>query len=224
VRTLIAALAREGEAQLGAHRRLAGIARRYIRRLALEPQLGHPPRTGTWRAVTCGRCTSTRSATRTTCSAAADHAEPKVRISPAVRGGEWCTGQRRPATASCAARRARRRQRPPGARHRAGADLVAFRRAAARTRGTKHLRRSGDRPVRVHPTAGARVPAPAQPPFPCWPNHTPRGPCAQGAFPGHEQGPCGASSLIRAPETTGTIRLLAVGGARGSFPGAELER
>jgi hypothetical protein len=43
VRTVIAPLPREVEAQLEAlDARLAGIARRYIRRLALEPQLGHP--------------------------------------------------------------------------------------------------------------------------------------------------------------------------------------
>jgi hypothetical protein len=43
VRTVIAPLPREVEAQLAAlDRRLAEIARRYIRRLALEPQLGHP--------------------------------------------------------------------------------------------------------------------------------------------------------------------------------------
>jgi hypothetical protein len=43
VRTVIAPLAREVEAQLAAlDPRLAGIARRFIRRLALEPQLGHP--------------------------------------------------------------------------------------------------------------------------------------------------------------------------------------
>jgi hypothetical protein len=43
VRTVIAPLPREIEAQIDAlDRRLAGIARRYIRRLALEPQLGHP--------------------------------------------------------------------------------------------------------------------------------------------------------------------------------------
>jgi hypothetical protein len=43
VRTVIAPLPREVEAQIDAlDRRLAGIARRYIRRLALEPQLGHP--------------------------------------------------------------------------------------------------------------------------------------------------------------------------------------
>jgi hypothetical protein len=42
VRTLIAPLHREVEAQLrGLDRRRAGIARRYIRRLALEPHLGH---------------------------------------------------------------------------------------------------------------------------------------------------------------------------------------
>jgi hypothetical protein len=43
VRTVIAPLPREVEAQIDAlDRRLAGIARRYIRRLALEPQLGAP--------------------------------------------------------------------------------------------------------------------------------------------------------------------------------------
>ena len=43
MRTVIAPLAREVEAQLAAlDPRLAGIARRFIRRLALEPQLGHP--------------------------------------------------------------------------------------------------------------------------------------------------------------------------------------
>jgi hypothetical protein len=43
VRTVIAPLPREVEAQLEAlDPRLAGIARRYIRRLALEPQIGHP--------------------------------------------------------------------------------------------------------------------------------------------------------------------------------------
>ena len=41
MRTIIAPLPREVEAQIEAlDRRLAGIARRYIRRLALEPQLG----------------------------------------------------------------------------------------------------------------------------------------------------------------------------------------
>lgn len=43
MRTVIAPLPREVEAQLEAlDARLAGIARRFIRRLALEPQLGHP--------------------------------------------------------------------------------------------------------------------------------------------------------------------------------------
>jgi hypothetical protein len=43
VRTVIAPLPWEVEAQLAAiDARLAGIARRYIRRLALEPRLGHP--------------------------------------------------------------------------------------------------------------------------------------------------------------------------------------
>jgi hypothetical protein len=43
VRTVIAPLPREVRAQIDAlDRRLAGIARRYIRRLALEPQLGAP--------------------------------------------------------------------------------------------------------------------------------------------------------------------------------------
>jgi hypothetical protein len=43
VRTVIAPLGREVEAQLATlDPRLAGIARRFIRRLALEPQLGHP--------------------------------------------------------------------------------------------------------------------------------------------------------------------------------------
>jgi hypothetical protein len=43
VRTVIAPLPLEVEAQLDAlDRRLAEIARRFIRRLALEPQLGHP--------------------------------------------------------------------------------------------------------------------------------------------------------------------------------------
>jgi hypothetical protein len=43
VRTVIAPLPREVQAQIDAlDRRLAGIARRYIRRLALEPQLGAP--------------------------------------------------------------------------------------------------------------------------------------------------------------------------------------
>jgi hypothetical protein len=43
VRTVIAPLPRQVEAQLAAvDARLAGIARRYIRRLALEPQLGAP--------------------------------------------------------------------------------------------------------------------------------------------------------------------------------------
>ena len=47
MRTVIAPLPREVEAQLEAlDARLAGIARRYIRRLALEPQLGHPVRRG----------------------------------------------------------------------------------------------------------------------------------------------------------------------------------
>jgi hypothetical protein len=43
VRTVIAPLPREVDAQIDAlDRRLADIARRYIRRLALEPQLGAP--------------------------------------------------------------------------------------------------------------------------------------------------------------------------------------
>jgi hypothetical protein len=47
VRTVIAPLPRAMEAQLEAlDARLASIARRFIRRLALEPQLGHPVNRG----------------------------------------------------------------------------------------------------------------------------------------------------------------------------------
>ena len=60
-RTVIAPLPREVEAQLAAiDARLARIARRYIRRLALEPRPGHRSRAATSPRVACAPSTSTR--------------------------------------------------------------------------------------------------------------------------------------------------------------------
>ena len=69
VRTMIAPLFAEVEQQLDAlDRKRAEIARRYIRRLALEPYLGVPVERGCWASTGAGESTSTLATGLTICS------------------------------------------------------------------------------------------------------------------------------------------------------------
>ena len=81
MRTMVAPLGSEVEAQLRAlDPRRADIARRYIRRLALEPLLGSPVARGPLAGIPCDACTSTRTPCRATCC------DPGARRPPRRRG------------------------------------------------------------------------------------------------------------------------------------------
>ena len=102
MRTLIAPLPAEVEHELaGIDRRLRSIARRYIRRLALEPYLGYRLQRGRLARENCRAVRFDRGDNPDNLFAGKPHpARPAIRIPIAGPGGGSCTGLARQRTAS----------------------------------------------------------------------------------------------------------------------------